>query len=179
MLRPPNCATLSRLPTTSWARPAGLHNRTFRALKRSPGFVVGRGSAASVLSLQYRAENLDALEQHRYLENISSAEEDTTHQDIMAASDLVESMIEDNRVMIFSKTDCSYCDKAKSALDKYVDQYRVLELDGREDAAEIQAVLGDLTGETTVPRVFIGGKFVGGGTETVSGLDSVSPQTPL
>lgn len=42
----------------------------------------------------------------------------------------------------------------------------VIELDGRADADEIQSVLGELTGARTVPRVFIGGKCIGGGSDT-------------
>lgn len=43
----------------------------------------------------------------------------------------------------------------------------VWELDERpSDGAEIQAVLGKITGATTVPRVFVGGEFVGGGDDT-------------
>jgi len=38
-------------------------------------------------------------------------------------------------------------------------------LDGRSDCGTIQDVLLAITGGRTVPRVFIGGKFVGGGTE--------------
>jgi glutaredoxin 3 len=37
-----------------------------------------------------------------------------------------------------------------------------MELDSREDGAEIQKQLGKLTGASSVPRVFIGGKSVGG-----------------
>lgn len=36
----------------------------------------------------------------------------------------------------------------------------------------IQDALGDLTGARSVPRVFIGGKFIGGGDDTVRKADS-------
>ncbi|KXJ73452.1 hypothetical protein RP20_CCG015798 [Aedes albopictus] len=39
------------------------------------------------------------------------------------------------------------------------------ELDQRNDGDEIQSVLGSITGAKTVPRVFINGNFVGGGTD--------------
>ena len=44
----------------------------------------------------------------------------------------------------------------------------VIELDNRDDGAAIQAYLGKVTGATSVPRVFIGGKFIGGGDDTVA-----------
>lgn len=40
-----------------------------------------------------------------------------------------------------------------------------LEIEDRADCSEIQAVLGQMTGATSVPRVFINGEFVGGGTD--------------
>ena len=41
----------------------------------------------------------------------------------------------------------------------------VLEIEGRPDMDEIQDKLLELTGARSVPRVFINGKFVGGGSE--------------
>ena len=40
------------------------------------------------------------------------------------------------------------------------------ELDERDDGASIQSYLGKKTGASTVPRVFVGGKFLGGGDDT-------------
>lgn len=40
-----------------------------------------------------------------------------------------------------------------------------LEIEDRADCNEIQAVLGEMTGAKSVPRVFINGEFVGGGTD--------------
>ena len=44
----------------------------------------------------------------------------------------------------------------------------VVELDERDDGPANQAYLGELTGGTSVPRVFVGGKFIGGGDDTVA-----------
>jgi hypothetical protein len=43
-----------------------------------------------------------------------------------------------------------------------------VQLDQRDDGDAIQAALGEITGGKSVPRVFIGGKFIGGGDDTVS-----------
>lgn len=43
--------------------------------------------------------------------------------------------------------------------------YTAVELDDREDAQEIQDVLGEITGARTVPRVFLNGECLGGGTD--------------
>ena len=46
----------------------------------------------------------------------------------------------------------------------------VVELDKREDGFDIQKELRDMTGQTTVPSVWVNGKFIGGSDDTVSGL---------
>lgn len=43
--------------------------------------------------------------------------------------------------------------------------FLTIELENRQDCQEIQAVLGEMTGATSVPRVFVDGKFIGGGTD--------------
>lgn len=43
-----------------------------------------------------------------------------------------------------------------------------LQLDGRADMDEMQDALRELTGARSVPRVFVGGKFLGGGDDTAA-----------
>ncbi|XP_068144623.1 LOW QUALITY PROTEIN: glutaredoxin [Drosophila tropicalis] len=77
----------------------------------------------------------------------------------------VRDTIRNNKVVIFSKTYCPYCSMAKEQFRKLRVTPFVVELDLRPDGGEIQAVLGEMTGERTVPRCFINGKFIGGGTD--------------
>nr|CAB3249448.1 glutaredoxin-like [Phallusia mammillata] len=79
---------------------------------------------------------------------------------------MVKNEIESHKVMVFSKTTCPYCVMAKNALKDAGVPYEVMELDQRSDGGQIQQVLQDITGASTVPRVFINGKCIGGGTET-------------
>lgn len=81
-------------------------------------------------------------------------------------AELVKGIIDEKVVVVFSKSYCPYCRMAKSTLDSVKAHYEVVELDKREDGDKMQAVLGQLTGATTVPRVFIKGKCIGGGSET-------------
>lgn len=74
-------------------------------------------------------------------------------------------------MVVFSKTFCPYCTKAKRALGGFpikAGAMVVIELDDRSDASAIQSALGALTGATTVPRVFINHKFLGGGDDTAA-----------
>ena len=76
----------------------------------------------------------------------------------------IENLIRMNPVMVFSKSYCPYSQRAKNILSKYLGgNFAVLELDQLSTGSTIyQDKLQFLTGERTVPRVFIGGKFVGG-----------------
>ncbi|CAG5116588.1 unnamed protein product [Candidula unifasciata] len=90
--------------------------------------------------------------------------------------DLVNQKIDSNKLMVFSKSTCPYCIKAKQTLSKYVgddnavspDDYEVLEIDGLPNCSEIQDYLLQITGARSVPRVFINQKFVGGCDDVVA-----------
>lgn len=81
----------------------------------------------------------------------------------------VEEIIALNPVVMISKSTCPFCAQAKQALQDTGVRAQIIELDKLESPvmAEIQEYMGTLTGATTVPRVFIGRKFIGGGTDTV------------
>lgn len=78
---------------------------------------------------------------------------------------LVKDLIASDHVVIFSKTYCPYCKMAKEVFDKLDQKFTAVELDEREDADEIQSVLDEITGARTVPRVFVNGDCLGGGSD--------------
>ncbi|XP_046584159.1 glutaredoxin-1-like [Haliotis rubra] len=99
----------------------------------------------------------------------------TTSTIIMSdVKDLVDSKIAGKKVMVFSKSSCPFCVKAKDVLKKYIgdilsaDDYEVMEIETNSKCGAIQNYLGSITGGSTVPRVFINGQFLGGGDETVA-----------
>jgi len=77
----------------------------------------------------------------------------------------IQTQIKAHPVMVFSKPSCSYCKMAKEVLDKTGVDYTVEEIDGRPDCDKLQDVFAQMTGARTVPRVFVGGKCFGGGTD--------------
>ena len=66
---------------------------------------------------------------------------------------------------MFSKSYCPYCRATKKLLDGAGAKYFALELDQVEDGAAIQDALHALTGQRTVPNVFIARKHIGGNSE--------------
>lgn len=79
----------------------------------------------------------------------------------------VGELVAGNPIMVFSKSTCPFCAKAKAALKETNVAFQILELDTIDAgvAAEIQDILGEITGAATVPRVFVGGKCIGGGDD--------------
>lgn len=101
-------------------------------------------------------------------------------------AEFVRKTIASDKVVIFSKSYCPYCTTAKEVknwliIEKVLTEFflsltlstlktfkklnqkaTVLEIENREDCGEIQAVLGQITGATSVPRVFVNGNFIGG-----------------
>ena len=74
-------------------------------------------------------------------------------------------MVQKSNVAVFSKSYCPYCKLAKDVLDTAGVKASVMELDLRPDGSDIQNELQRLTGQATVPHVFIKEVFVGGGTD--------------
>jgi len=82
-----------------------------------------------------------------------------------AAKTKAESIISDNPVAVFSKSYCPYCTATKTLLSELGAKYYAIELDQVDDGAAIQDVLAELTGQRTVPNVFIKGEHIGGNSD--------------
>lgn len=80
---------------------------------------------------------------------------------------LIKEYIDQNKVMIFSKTTCPYCQKVKQLFQSLGVDFKPLELDTIENGVEVQQVLLEMYGQKTVPNVFIGGQHVGGCDSTL------------
>ncbi len=81
----------------------------------------------------------------------------------------VDAEIANQKVVVFSKSYCPYCSKAKRALQAAGAKNAMVvhELDHMgKKGTDIQAYLAQKTGRRTVPSVFVGGNNIGGGDET-------------
>ncbi|KAI8987487.1 glutaredoxin [Mycotypha africana] len=84
---------------------------------------------------------------------------------------IVEDIIANNKVVVFSKSYCPYCRKAKEILKQNgCKDFFVIELDVDDNGAAIQDYLMEKTGQRTVPNIFINQKHIGG-CDSLSGLD--------
>jgi glutaredoxin 3 len=77
----------------------------------------------------------------------------------------VQSIIDENPVAVFSKSYCPYCRATKQLLSEQGAKFYAIELDQVDDGSAIQDTLAEVTGQRTVPNVFIGGKHIGGNSD--------------
>ncbi|KAK6202390.1 thioredoxin-like protein [Scheffersomyces amazonensis] len=81
------------------------------------------------------------------------------------ATERVKVLINSKPIFIASKTYCPYCKATKSTIGEITKDAYILELDELDDGEEIQAALLELTGQRTVPNVFINGEHIGGNSD--------------
>ncbi|KAG6491552.1 hypothetical protein ZIOFF_046484 [Zingiber officinale] len=93
----------------------------------------------------------------------------------------VETTVKKHEIVIFSKSYCPYCRRAKGVFKELEKEPYVVELDqrGTYDGSEIQDALSEFVGRRTVPQVFIHGKHLGGSDDTVEAYESGKLQTLL
>jgi len=103
----------------------------------------------------------------------------STMQGWMGLNPMVMEEIVSSDVVIFSKSYCPYCQATKKLFnnlmaEKYDDSVytKVIELDKLQNGADIQSVLLGLTGQRTVPNVFVRGRHVGGNDQVQAAAKS-------
>lgn len=87
------------------------------------------------------------------------------------AQEFVKAHIKGDKVVLFMKPTCSYCITAKDVMSEYKfkpGHLEVIDISERSDMGSLQDYFLELTGARTVPRVFIGEKCVGGGSDVAA-----------
>merc|ERR1719469_785954 len=76
--------------------------------------------------------------------------------------------VANNKVVIYSKSYCPHCANAKSLFQNNFPSVtvKVYELDNIKDGSKIQATLRSMTGQSTVPSIWVGGSHLGGNDDT-------------
>ncbi|KAF3066870.1 hypothetical protein CFAM422_008817 [Trichoderma lentiforme] len=77
----------------------------------------------------------------------------------------VQRIIDNNNVVVFSKTWCPYCKATKAKLNELMAQYEVVELDNRNDGDDLQDALLEISGQRSVPNIFFAQQHVGGNSD--------------
>jgi len=90
----------------------------------------------------------------------------------------------DQPVVMFALEWCEFCWSVRKLFAQLGIQYRSVDLDSVEyqegdRGGKIRAVLSDLTGAPTIPQIFVGGRHIGGCTETFDAFKSGELQAAL
>jgi len=89
--------------------------------------------------------------------------------------EFIDSQIGQHKVAIFSKSYCPHCARTKALFKQSeFSQINVVvhELDKLDNGSDVQKTLQQMSGQRTVPSVWIDGKFVGGNSETQAAYKS-------
>ncbi|KAJ5122583.1 hypothetical protein N7448_003717 [Penicillium atrosanguineum] len=82
-----------------------------------------------------------------------------------AAKTKAQTLINENGVVVFSKSYCPYCTATKKLLTENGAKYTALELDQIDDGSAIQDALEEITKQRSVPNIFINQKHIGGNSD--------------
>ena len=78
-------------------------------------------------------------------------------------------------LVMFAKSWCKHCRRAKAALDARGIHPFVVNIDKRPDEEDVQKLLEGLTGHSTVPSIWRRGVYLGGADEIVASLSAKGP----
>lgn len=81
-------------------------------------------------------------------------------------ADYVKELVASNPVAVFSKSYCPHCKRTKALLTSIGAKFHVVEMDQVDNGSAIQDALAEITGQRSVPNVFIGGSPIGGADDT-------------
>lgn len=80
----------------------------------------------------------------------------------------LKEQIKNSHVLIYTKSTCSFCLRVKKLFDVQCVAYTDVQLDKTDNGSSIQAILLEITGQKTVPNVFINGQHLGGCDDTIT-----------
>ena len=81
---------------------------------------------------------------------------------------------------LLTKKDSPYCRRAKQILNRYCNNYTVVEVDQRSDGPLMKQALMELSGRSTFPNLFVNGQSLGGSDDLVrlEGLGNLAEILP-
>lgn len=101
--------------------------------------------------------------------------------DVKSIKGKMEGFLKAHPVVVFAQATCPFCSKAKALLKEVGAKFEVVEVDAMEgkEGSAMRVELDKVTGRSTVPNIFIGGKPVGGFTDGIEKLHQEGKLVPL
>ncbi|KAL7526410.1 hypothetical protein ACHAWF_001754 [Thalassiosira exigua] len=95
------------------------------------------------------------------------------------ATDFAKSEIASNDVVVFSKSYCPFCTQTKQLFSSKGIEAKVVELNEIDNGDQVQSALLAISGQRTVPNVFVKGEHLGGNDDTQAAARSGKLQQML
>lgn len=83
-----------------------------------------------------------------------------------ASESAIRKLIDSDKVVVFCKTTCPFCVMTAELFDSLDQPFTKINLNDLPDGVDVQDKLAEMTGQRTVPNVFINGKHLGGNDDT-------------
>ena len=80
--------------------------------------------------------------------------------DDLKAEDL-EKVLKNNKIVVFTKSNCTYCDQVENLLNKDNLDAFFINLDILSDKKAVENAVNTRTNNTMVPKIFINDKYIG------------------
>jgi glutaredoxin 3 len=169
-------ATTAFRRNTAQPSPSSLTNtgREFRLLS-TLWLPASLGTTIHVCSLERDSISMNSNTLAAYSNNAATAKKKGWLSRFMSSSsssapttlsEEVSNLVDNHKVVIFSKSYCPYCSATKKLFGRMkLDDMVVIELDRDPRGADIQHELQRLTGQRTVPNVFVNGTHLGGNSD--------------
>lgn len=93
-------------------------------------------------------------------------------KDLTEIEEEIKSTVAATKVVMYSKDFCPFCKATKELLNEKGVEYTVIEVNLKDNGADFQAALANVSGQRTVPNVFINGEHVGGADDTKAAAES-------
>ena len=74
----------------------------------------------------------------------------------------INKIIKSFDVVMFSKSWCPFCTKAKKLFEKGGVQCKSIEMDLMANGHKLHEALKQVSGQETVPNIYVGGRYIGG-----------------
>lgn len=87
-------------------------------------------------------------------------------------------LVAENKVLIFSRTVCSYCVAAKNLLKSLKAPFTEVNLEKEQGGLALEEALNALTNQYTVPNIFINEQHIGG-CDNLKALHTQGKLVPL
>ena len=91
----------------------------------------------------------------------------------------IQGLVEYEDVVVFSKSYCPFCRATKELFASLQYNITVVELDKTSDGPQVQSALLEMTGQRTVPNIFVKGTHIGGNDAIQAKVASGEVQTLL